>query len=126
MRVQLCDFDPCGPMHDVRKWREGLGSVTLGSKCGIRNPTSLPEPKAFSLCLQGRLGGRMGWFLLTPCGSQDAQGSGDSPNLEQQGQAPPQEQQERCEIRPHEVIPNSPEDVGRQENGKEQTFKNSP
>lgn len=25
-------------MHDVRKWGEGLGSVTLGSKCGIRNP----------------------------------------------------------------------------------------
>lgn len=38
VRVQLCDFDPCGPMHDVRKCGEGLGSVTLGSKCGIRNP----------------------------------------------------------------------------------------
>lgn len=38
VRIQLRDFDPCGPMHDAGEGVGGLGSVTLGSKSGIRNP----------------------------------------------------------------------------------------
>lgn len=32
----------------------------------------------------------------------------------------------RTEVRPQEVLPNFPKDVGRQENGREQAFKMSP
>lgn len=71
VRIQLRDFDPCGPMHDAG---EGIGKGGAGERHPgkwkwnqkPRYPTSLPEPKAFNLASKDRLGTRMGLFFLAP------------------------------------------------------------
>ena len=99
VRVQLGNFDPCGPMHDA-----GVGASPWEIKHGIRAPriqellrhctlpapqvTSLPGPMAPSSPSKARLG----WFVSDPlCGFTE--GSGGYYDLEQQAQVLSQEQQ---------------------------------
>lgn len=97
VRVQLRDFDPCGPMHDARSgaggtggaWELHSGKWKMNQKPEIQHPplTALPEPKLLFAFKVGR--GVFMWLVLScPLSVHWVPGgSGDSCDLEQQGHA---------------------------------------
>lgn len=51
VRVQLGNFDPCGPMHDA-----GVGGVTLGNKTWNQEPRDARGPPTlYSTCPTGNI-----------------------------------------------------------------------
>lgn len=113
VRIQLRDFNPCGPMHGAGGEDGGdLGSVTLGNRNGIRNPATLshfptllqstaflsrrpPQPPCFSVS-DVEPGTRLRLAVSGPpskC-SLGVGGSGGFSHFDKQGRGPSQKQQE--------------------------------